>query len=81
MKRIGIDGEIKEHDYKEWPIFRELRKRPEFLASYQEIFGKPFAPTERIVSKLNKQLTDLKVDYVWDNGNVPDEVDPGDYSI
>ena len=42
MKRIGKEG-VKAESYREWPIFRELRKRPEFFAAYKEIFEEDFS--------------------------------------
>jgi hypothetical protein len=44
MRRIGVDGQIKRHEYIDWPVFREFRKSEEFSAAYTEIFG--VEPTE-----------------------------------
>ncbi len=35
------DEDLNKHAYKEWPLFRELRKSAEFAALFQEIFGEP----------------------------------------
>lgn len=39
MRRIGSDGEIKRHQYIDWPVFKEFRRTPEFTAAYTEVFG------------------------------------------
>ncbi|HLJ23030.1 MAG TPA: hypothetical protein VKT71_02910 [Candidatus Acidoferrales bacterium] len=39
MKRIGNDGEVKKNDYRDWPLFLEMRKKPEFGKAFSEIFG------------------------------------------
>jgi hypothetical protein len=42
MDRIGVSGEIDKHHYREWPLFREIRKSKEFAAKFEQIFGEPF---------------------------------------
>jgi hypothetical protein len=42
MLRIGKDGSVSDEDYKYWPLFREWRKRPEFLSAYEKVFAEPF---------------------------------------
>jgi hypothetical protein len=81
MRRIGKSDEVKEHDYKDWPIFREFRKQPDFLTTYEEIFGKPFAPTEKIVTKFSKSWNELKVDYVYENSLATIGIEETDFSI
>ena len=39
MHRIGKDGAIKQHEYMDWPIFKDFRKSTDFTATYTEIFG------------------------------------------
>jgi len=42
VKQIGKDdAEINRHNYREWPLFKELRKCPEFIALFEQIFGEP----------------------------------------
>lgn len=41
MRRIGLNGQIKEADYLDWPIFREFRKQELFKLAFEQIFGKP----------------------------------------
>lgn len=38
---IGAAGAVKLGHYREWPLFRELRKRVEFEATILEVFGEP----------------------------------------
>lgn len=47
MKRIGPDGQVREADYKSWPLFQEFRKSAEFARTYQEVFGQPFTTTAK----------------------------------
>ena len=42
MKRIGINGEIKKANYRDWPIFKEFRNSNYFLDIYQELFHEKF---------------------------------------
>lgn len=42
MKRIGNSGKIKKIDYRDWPLFREFRKRDDFLQAYKEIFAESY---------------------------------------
>lgn len=39
MKRIGLEGAIKQHEYIDWPVFRDFRKSTEFSRAYFSIFG------------------------------------------
>jgi hypothetical protein len=43
MKRIGTEGPVSKQDYRDWPLFRELRKETCFLETFQEIFGEEFS--------------------------------------
>lgn len=38
MKSIGPDGNVRKEDYESWPLFREFRQSPEFLAAYRDVF-------------------------------------------
>jgi hypothetical protein len=42
VKRIGKDGPVGEIEYRDWPLFREFRSRPEFQKAYELTFEKPF---------------------------------------
>lgn len=42
VRRIGTSGPISKLNYRDWPLFRELRTQPEFLVAYQEIFAEAF---------------------------------------
>jgi hypothetical protein len=42
VKQIGKDSsDVDKHDYREWPLFKELRKSPEFTALFEQVFGEP----------------------------------------
>jgi hypothetical protein len=40
-KELGKDGEIDRHQYRDWPLFKELRKSAEFETLFESIFGEP----------------------------------------
>lgn len=42
MKTIGTHGSVTRVDYSSWPLFKDFRHRPEFLATYRELFGENF---------------------------------------
>jgi hypothetical protein len=35
------EQELDKHSYREWPLFKEFRKRPDFIALFERIFGEP----------------------------------------
>jgi len=41
MRQIGAGGEIDKHFYRDWPLFKEIRKSKEFAATFEELFGEP----------------------------------------
>lgn len=57
MRRIGPNSDLMPvHAYIGWPILREFRKRPEFPAIFEGIFGVKFAVevTEEITEEIKK---------------------------
>jgi hypothetical protein len=47
MREIGKIGElVREAGYRDWPVFREFRESPQFVAAFSEIYGKEFATSE-----------------------------------
>jgi hypothetical protein len=45
VKRIGNGAEdMDKHAYREWPLFKELRKSPEFAALFGQVFGERRPP-------------------------------------
>jgi hypothetical protein len=44
MKLIGRTGEVREGDYRKWPLFEAFRKSQEFVDAHQEIFGHAMLP-------------------------------------
>jgi len=42
MRRVGSGGGIDKHNYRDWPLFRQFRKKPEFTQAYSDIFGDQF---------------------------------------
>lgn len=43
MKHIGKKGPVQKSQYRDWPLFKELRKQEAFGKVYEEIFGEPFS--------------------------------------
>jgi hypothetical protein len=39
--KLGKDGDVGMHDYRDWPLFKEFRKSPEFVSLFEQIFGEP----------------------------------------
>jgi hypothetical protein len=50
MRRLRHDQDFDRANYKEWPLFRQLRKHEEFPAVYQECYGEVFESQEAISS-------------------------------
>lgn len=50
MKRIGTSGPVTQPDYRDWPLFRGLRKEAGFLAAYESIFGVAFSVASEVES-------------------------------
>jgi len=50
MKKLKEDGEFHRVHYKDWPIFQELRRQPDFSAVYVECYGEPFT-TEKTTAQ------------------------------
>lgn len=46
MKRIGKGSQIPQEAYKDWPVFREFRKTPEFRDCYRQVFGEEFSEAQ-----------------------------------
>lgn len=42
MIKMGVNDDITEHDYRNWPLFRWFRKTDEFKDAFREVFGKEF---------------------------------------
>ena len=46
MSIIGATGTPSQHQYRDWPLFKEIRKQQEFINKYEEIFSQPFGEVE-----------------------------------
>jgi hypothetical protein len=42
MKEMGAESKVNKSLYRDWPLFKEFRKRPEFHRTFQEVFKEPF---------------------------------------
>jgi hypothetical protein len=57
IRRIGPKGRIGKIEYRDWPVFKELRSRKEFLEAYQDVFGEPYlAPVESKTTEAQQEL-------------------------
>ncbi len=43
MRRSGSTGEIRDFDYRDWPLFKEFRESTHFLEAFLDVFGKEFS--------------------------------------
>lgn len=55
MRRIGRDGEVRDSDYEDWPIFRRFRETSDFLEAYREVFGSQFEHLEKALGERERQ--------------------------
>jgi hypothetical protein len=46
MKTIGQSMEVGQFAYHDWPLFKSFRATDEFLKTYEDVFGEPFAVNE-----------------------------------
>jgi hypothetical protein len=52
VQQIGNkDEDVNKHAFREWPLFKEFRKSPEFIAIFEQVFGEPL---NRIVVRDSK---------------------------
>ncbi|MCB9651863.1 MAG: hypothetical protein H6730_35480 [Deltaproteobacteria bacterium] len=43
IRKAGAKGRVGEAEFRDWPLFRELREQPQFLDAYKEAFDTDFA--------------------------------------
>jgi hypothetical protein len=60
VKQIGAtEPELDKHSYREWPLFREFRKCPDFIAVFEQIFREPLNNILVPDSQTNEPKTEL----------------------
>ena len=42
IRKMGADSEIRSTDYRDWPLFKDLREQPQFREAYKDVFGDAF---------------------------------------
>lgn len=47
MILIGKSGEVSSVDYREWPLFRNIRKSDKFKETFEKIFGEPLVVDQK----------------------------------
>lgn len=58
MQEIGLNAkEVSKKDYRDWPLFRSIKKEQKFLETFQEIFGEPYNKVEQTDSELPEILS------------------------
>lgn len=61
MKSIGANHQhLNKNAYRDWPLFRHLRKREDFQETYKEIFGEEFIYVESKPKSLEDILSEIK---------------------
>jgi hypothetical protein len=76
MKAIGPAGRPGKQGYRDWPVFRELRKSAEFQAAFEEVFGEPFGTVTVETSPGGMSTSDARVpepEAVADAEGIPSE--------
>jgi len=71
MKKIGKNGDVDKSNYKEWPLFIEIREKKKFKETYKSIFKEeykvletPMRPVQEIINKeieANKELKKITI--------------------
>lgn len=75
MKNIGKKGNVDEHDYQNWPLFRKFRSTTEFAETFEDVFGRPFSNIEMVF----KQEEDERREKLLDRFSVfKEEIDAVD---
>jgi hypothetical protein len=46
MRKIGENGDVKKEHYKDWPVFKDFRHTPQFLSTYESIYGSLLEPVQ-----------------------------------
>lgn len=46
MRKIGSDGDVDKKAYREWPLFRDIRKTEEFQKIFEVLFGELLFPLD-----------------------------------
>jgi len=58
MKEIGKNSnEVTKKDYRDWPLFKAIKKNPQFLEVFQEIFSEPYNKVEQRDAELPDKLS------------------------
>lgn len=58
MKEIGKNhNEVAKEDYRDWPLFKAIKKEQMFLELFQEIFGEPYNKIEQTHPEVSSQLS------------------------
>lgn len=73
MRRLKHEDQFHKVYYKEWPVFRELRKHPDFPSVYQECYGEQFIIEQTVPSPIasgSDDVPDLKD--IFESALVPD---------
>ena len=67
MKKIGANGDVKESNYKQWPLFMKIRNEDKFKETFREIFKEeysiletPKGPLQDLISEEIKRIKKLK---------------------
>ncbi len=78
MRRLKGDPEFKKAAYKDWPLFKQLRKAEDFPAVYEQCYGEPFGSREEITAHDSHEENSEQVDALNDNPASASSASPGD---
>ncbi|MFC2968608.1 hypothetical protein [Acidimangrovimonas pyrenivorans] len=57
MRNLGAKGAISASDFRDWPVFHSVRNKPEFSATFEEVFAEPLLLKQTIKSDLDDGKT------------------------
>jgi len=55
VRKLSHDPEFKRESYYDWPIFKEIRKEPKFIATFEEAYGEPFS--QKVVTEESGKIS------------------------
>ncbi len=58
MKVLGLRAGPKKEGYRDWPVFKEIRKTAEFQDAFMEIFGEPITTVTVVTSTGGQEMAD-----------------------
>jgi hypothetical protein len=73
MRALGPTAGPKKDGFREWPVFRELRKIKDFQTAFTEVFGEPFATVTVASPSGDQSSSDVEADATVQRKAPPEE--------